>query len=322
MRHLFIINPAAGKGKQTVELSGRIAAAMHKRGADCEIYVTKAPMDATRKIREEAEKWDALRVYACGGDGTLNECVCGAAERPNVAVTHYPCGTGNDFIKAFGDERQRFFALDELLDGEVRPIDVIRVADRYSVNICSVGIDARIGSNVHRYSGIPLVGGAVGYIVSTAAEVAKGVARPIRAVVGDRVFEGEQSLVCVCNGTSYGGFFQPVPEARVDDAVLDVLVVTGVSRLTVAKVVAKYAQGRYRDYPHLIEHVSAKNVLIEAPDELKVNLDGEMICASRVEMSVVAGGLNFIFPAGMQYFENAVENSEENGRETARSTAN
>ena len=73
---------------------------------------------------------------------------CGHA---NVAVTHFPCGTGNDFIKMFGAEKERFFDLAELVRGEVRPFDVMECCGRYAINICSVGIDARIGTEVHQY---------------------------------------------------------------------------------------------------------------------------------------------------------------------------
>ena len=307
MRHLFIINPAAGKENKTIELTGMIARTMQKREEPCEIYVTKGPLDATEKIRAEAEKGDELRVYACGGDGTLNECVCGAAEKPNVSVTHYPCGTGNDFIKAFGEERQRFFTLEELIDGETRDIDVIRVGDRYSVNICSVGIDARIGCNVHKYSKI---GGAGGYVISTAVEVLKGVSTPLRATVDDFVDAGQKTLICVCNGTSYGGFFKPVPEARVDDGKLDVLVVGKVSRLNFAKLVGTYAKGGWRSMSGLITHYDARRVVIEAEETFSVNLDGEEIRTRRAEMELVPGGLRFVFPKGMAYFENKEEKTE------------
>ncbi len=304
MRHLFIINPAAGKENRTVELKGEIARAMQGREEPCEIYVTKGPRDATEKILSEAATGDELRVYACGGDGTLNECVCGAAERPNVSVTHYPCGTGNDFIKAFGDERERFFSLEELIEGEERAIDVIRVGDRYSVNICSVGIDARIGCNVHKYS---KVGGAGGYVISTAVEVVKGVSTPMRAEIDGAVVEGKETLICVCNGTSYGGFFRPVPEARVDDGVLDVLVAGKVSRLTFAKLVGVYAKGGYRKMPKVITHYTASRAVIEAAEEFSVNLDGEELRTKRAEMELVPGGLRFTFPKDMAYFKNGEE---------------
>lgn len=313
MRHLFIVNPAAGDGKHTAELSERISRAVLNwdANADFEIYQTKAPLDAIRKIEEEAKKHAALRVYACGGDGTLNECVCGASEKPNVAVTHFPCGTGNDFIKAFGEERERFFALEELLRGEERAIDVIRIGERYSVNICSVGIDARIGCNVHKYSKIPVIGGAAGYVISTVVELIKGVKRAICVTVGGRVFEGEKTLVCVCNGTSYGGVFNPMPEARVDDGLLDILVVKGVSRLAFAKLVGRYAKGKFRELSHLCDYIRAQSIRIEAPEELLVNVDGEAMRSSALEMSVVPRGLNFIFPAKMAYFENENKEIEE-----------
>lgn len=113
MKHLFVVNPVAGKSKPEDKLRliheaiGRLP--QDRRGVDeFEVYVTSAPMDAVGKIKAEAERCPDLRVYACGGDGTLNECVNGAALLPNVAVTHFPCGTGNDFIRMFGEEKARF----------------------------------------------------------------------------------------------------------------------------------------------------------------------------------------------------------------------
>lgn len=160
MKHLFVVNPVAGKQKPEEKLRlineaiDRLPAEQRSRD-EFEIYVTEAPMDACRHIRETAADGAELRVYAWRGDGTLNECVNGAAGLSNVAVTHFPCGTGNDFIKMFGLGKDRFFDLTELINGEVRPIDVIKCNDRYSVNICSMGLDARVGTDVHKYSGMP-----------------------------------------------------------------------------------------------------------------------------------------------------------------------
>lgn len=151
MKHLFIVNPVAG-GKDRREYVAEQARRALEGSEDAyEVYVTTAPMDACAKIAAEAASGEELRVYACGGDGTLNECVNGAAGRSNVAVTHFPCGTGNDFIKMFGEEKARFSDLADLVRGEVRPFDIIECCGRYALNICSVGIDARIGTEVHQY---------------------------------------------------------------------------------------------------------------------------------------------------------------------------
>lgn len=128
MKHLFIVNPVAG-GKDRREYVAEQARLALEGSEDAyELYVTTAPMDACAKIAAEAASGEELRVYACGGDGTLNECVNGAAGRSNVAVTHFPCGTGNDFIKMFGEEKTRFSDLADLVHGEVRPFDIIECA--------------------------------------------------------------------------------------------------------------------------------------------------------------------------------------------------
>ncbi|MBQ5515178.1 MAG: acylglycerol kinase family protein, partial [Oscillospiraceae bacterium] len=99
MRHLFIVNPKAGGYSDDIQ--DRIKDAMSGRIAEYEIYITERPMDAAEKVKREALKGGELRIYACGGDGTLSECAHGAAGYSNAAVTHFPTGTGNDFIKSF-----------------------------------------------------------------------------------------------------------------------------------------------------------------------------------------------------------------------------
>ena len=115
MKHLFIINPAAGKSDKTAEYTAKIESAC--KGQDYEIRLTEAPGDATRFAREAAKRGEEVRLYACGGDGTLNEVVAGAAGYDNAAVTAYVGGSGNDFVKMF-DDRDAFRDLDRLLGAE------------------------------------------------------------------------------------------------------------------------------------------------------------------------------------------------------------
>ena len=115
MKHLFIVNPTAGGKDSTAEVREKVERAFQGRGEEYEIYVTKAPMDAPEKIKAEAASGRHLRVYACGGDGTFNECVCGAARLENVAVCPFPTGTGNDFCRMFGEEKDMFRDLEALL---------------------------------------------------------------------------------------------------------------------------------------------------------------------------------------------------------------
>ena len=304
MKHLFIINPVAGGGDKTDEVKAKVVSAFAQRPEEeVEIYVTKAPLDATEKIRAEAADGKALRVYACGGDGTFNECAAGVAGLPNAAVCPFPTGTGNDFCRMFGAEKDLFRDLDALIDGTVHPIDAIDCNGRCSVNICSAGIDARIGTNVHKYTELPLVGGAAGYVVSAAVEMFRGIAQPMRITSGDYVGEGEYSLVCVCNGRFYGGGFNPSLDARPDDGDLDVYVVKKVNLFQLAREIGKYSSGRSDESPKFITHLHGTELAIELDKPDVVNIDGEGMVTDRIRWKLVPGAMRLIVPATLHFFD-------------------
>ena len=85
MKHLFLINPAAGSRDRTLECSSAIVKAC--RGLDYRVEISQNPGDCERLSREAARSGEEYRIYACGGDGTLNEVASGAAGYPNAAVT-------------------------------------------------------------------------------------------------------------------------------------------------------------------------------------------------------------------------------------------
>ena len=303
MKHLFIVNPTAGGSDRTPDVLARVAAAFRDRSDEREVYVTKAPMDATDRIRREAEVCGELRVYACGGDGTFNECVNGAALRPNVAVCPFPAGTGNDFCRMFGSEQELFRDLDALLDGTVRPIDLIDCCGRYGANICSVGIDARIGTDVHSYSSLPLIGGAGAYVVSAAVNMFRGIARPMRIRCGDYEAEGPHTLVCACNGQYYGGGFHPSLNARPDDGVLDFFIARKVNLFQFAALIGKYAAGKAAEMSKIVTHLQGRDLEIVFEKEDVVNVDGEALFTDHVTMKLVPDALRLIVPRGMRFFD-------------------
>ena len=302
MKHLFIVNPTAGGSDRTEEVRAKVEKAFKDRDDSYEIYVTTAPMDAPDKIRAEAEKCDVLRVYACGGDGTFNECVCGAATLPNVAVCPFPTGTGNDFCRMFGEEKDLFRDLDALLDGYETEIDVIDCNGRYCANICSVGIDARIGVDVHKYSKIPVIGGATAYVVSTAVNIFKGITRKMKVKCDDFTAEGSHTLVCACNGRFYGGGFNPSLDARPDDGILDIYIVKAVNLLQLPFLIGKYAKGKADELHKFVTHMRTDNLEIELDEDGVIQTDGEALTGKKVSIRLVPKALKLIVPAGMKFF--------------------
>ena len=301
MKHLFIINPAAGKYDHTGEFTQKIRETCDKRCLAYEILVSRCAGDCTRIAQAAAATGDPVRIYACGGDGTLNEVVNGAVGYRNATVTHFPGGSGNDFIRIFSDPTA-FKDLNRLLDGDVANFDLIRCGrDQYALNICSIGFDARIGTSISKYKRLPLVTGSGAYILSTGVNLVKGVHRNYSVEIDGEVYNGRRTLICIANGRWYGGGFNPVPEAQPDDGLLDVLLVKDVSRVTVANVIGKYKKGLYTELPDLIRHFRCKRIVVRCDEKSEINLDGELLLRKEAAFEVVPNAIRFFYPKGLTY---------------------
>lgn len=299
MKHVFLINPAAGKFDHTTVFSAAIREVFSNRpGEEVEILVSDGPGHCRELARLSCQSGEPVRLYACGGDGTLNEVVCGAAGFPNAAVTHYPGGSGNDFIKIFRDP-SAFRDLAALVDGAETEFDLIQAGPhRYALNICSIGFDARVGTEVGYYRRLPLVSGAGAYNLSVIANVIKGLHQHYVLQVDGQSIDARQTLICIANGRWYGGGFNPVPEAEPDDGLLDLLLVRDVSRLTVAKVIGQYKKGLHRQLPHIITHRRCKTITVRCEGPSAVNVDGELMTEQTVTFSVAPEKIRFFYPKG------------------------
>ena len=298
MKHLFIINPAAGSFDRTKKYSTAIHEACSARNLDYRIAVSSAPGECCRLAREAAMTGEEYRLYA-GGDGTLNEVASGAAGYDNVSVTVYSGGSGNDFVKLF-DQPDAFFEIDRLLDAQECTFDMIRCNDDYSLNICSVGLDARIGTDVANYKRIPFLSGFRAYAISTLVNVFRGIAEHCVVEINGETIDGEHTLICACNGCYYGGGFHPVPEADPTDGLLDVLLVKKVSLLQVAQVIGKYKNGEYKSLPQFVRHFRTTHLRIRCDKPSAINLDGELRVSDVIDISVAKEKLRFFYPKGLK----------------------
>ena len=300
MKHLFVINPAAGSRNQTELYRKQIAEVCEAKGIDYSIELSAAPGCCTKIAREAAQSGEEYRIYACGGDGTLNEVVNGVAGFSNVAVTTFAGGSGNDFARMFS-QPEAFLNLERLLDGDVTEFDLIDCNGDYSLNICSVGLDARIGTDVANYKRLPFLHGFAAYAASTVVNTIRGVHEHYVVEINGETIDGNQTLLCVCNGQFYGGGFNPVPTADPTDGMLEVLLITKVSRLKVAQVVGKYKDGKYKELPELVRHFSTDQVKITCDKPTPINLDGELRVGQEIEMRLADKKLRFFYPKGLTW---------------------
>lgn len=300
MKHIFIINLTAGKydSRQRIyEMADHLRTA---HGLDVQCILTKKQGHATEIAQKLCQTGESLRFYACGGDGTVNEVANGIIGYDNAAMSVIPVGTGNDFLKNFGGDMDKFRDAENLWDGPQFPMDAIDVNGRVALTIACSGIDARVARDVHKYSESPILDGKSSYIASLLVNfLFKGIGSHWTVELDGETIEDDFSLVSVCNGRYYGGGFMPVAEARMDDGVLNTLVVKKVSRGAFIKFVGPYSKGQYYKFPHVARCVAPKVVRIrsEKPD-IVTCLDGECITSDDVTIRLSDKRLNFFGPAG------------------------
>ncbi|HJC00937.1 MAG TPA: diacylglycerol kinase family lipid kinase [Candidatus Flavonifractor merdavium] len=298
MKHLFLINPYAGKYDRTQEVREKLRTVLAGREDPWEVAVTQYPGHGVELVRAAAERGEPLRVYACGGDGTLNEAVNGAAGYEHVAVTHYPMGSGNDFLRMFGLDACRFYDLRELLDGPQAPMDLIECNGRLALNVCSIGFDARIGLGAADFKKLPLVSGTMAYQLSALRTIVQGIHRPYRVEVDGETLPGEAfTLICACNGRYYGGGFNPSPDAVPDDSLLNFLIIPAVSRFTVLALIRKFARGEAGEIPGVLLR-QGREMKVTCDRVSMINLDGERMDGAQLTARLSEKKVNFIYPAG------------------------
>ena len=244
MKHVFIINPAAGKGNPACELKPKIEKYCDENSLDCIIHVTSSAYEAIGFVRELAKTGEHMRFYACGGDGTLYEVVNGAFGYANAEVAVIPLGSGNDFIRLFGT-KEIFLDIDAQVKGTATDLDVIRCGDKIAINQCSMGFDAEINAKQASFKKLPFMKGDSAYFAAMLYCFLKKINNIFTITVDDGEQFTQNTLFCVgANSRWYGGGFKAAPLAIPDDGLLDFIIVKkNMSRLKLLSLVNKYKAG-------------------------------------------------------------------------------
>jgi hypothetical protein len=307
MKHIFVVNPAAGKGKKLPAVLSSITYACEELDADYEIYHTVTVGDGIRFVREKCEKnpGEPMRFYACGGDGTLYEVINGAVGCPTAEVAVVPSGTGNDFIKAFSSP-ELFSDIKRQLLGRPERLDLIRYNNKYCINVLNIGFDCDVVQKVSEIKRSALVPSKLAYLFSVADIFTKTFGKSFKVLIDDReLIEREFLLLALANANYYGDGFKVAPDALLDDGYMNLCLVDKVSRMEFIKLVAKYKVGHHVNesgeslYP-FIRYQKCKKVLIESYKPLGVCADGEISPYKAVQIEIAHEAVSFSVPKGVR----------------------
>ncbi|MBP3434901.1 MAG: diacylglycerol kinase family lipid kinase [Clostridia bacterium] len=298
MKHLFILNPVAGKHQSSLQLQPQIESFFESHPLEYEIHVTTHAGEATeyaKKITAEGE----VRVYACGGDGTVLEVVNGIAEAPHAELACVPCGSGNDFLR-FLPNPDRFRDLGALIAGRAQRMDLMKCNGRYSLNMCSMGMDANVADRMVKYKRLPLVSGPMAYNLAIVRTFFGRLGQKLRVVMetenGTVEREDSYLFALAANGQYYGGGYHGSPRSKPDDGLLDFILIKNLSHLKVLAFLGKYKKGEHLDLS-CCESFRGTRMHVFADKPAVVTADGECFSTTDVTFEILPQAVSFVLPA-------------------------
>ena len=302
MKHLIIVNTHAGHGKET-----KAVAEEAFKGLNYEIYETVDQRSCISFLKNyfKDNKKELTRVYACGGDGTLHEVVNGLVGVPNAELALYACGTGNDFAKVYGG-KDKFLDFKKLIEGKATPIDLTKLEGPsmsepwYSINVINFGFDAIVGAkgNENKKKGIK---DPYGFTHAIVPALLHGRFNKATIYADGENLNGKKFLLgSVAQGQYVGGEWHAAPKSDNTDGLLDVCCVKTMTFLgLMTKLFGAYHDGKHVDNPKLAKKVMyrrSKEVLITAPEDIDLCVDGEMIRGNDFRCTIVPQAIKFVIP--------------------------
>ena len=296
MKLLFIINRQAGKNESYKLVEDQLS-----KHYDAEVRYTEYSGHAAVLAKEFSEKYGKNSlIFACGGDGTLNEVICGSHGLGSV-VAPVPTGSGNDFIRDFEIPRESYLDIDSLINGRDVEIDLICCNDKISGNSVTVGFDCAVAKNVERFKKKRFISPGLAYKLSIFYCLFKEWRHKLSVVADGRSLAADDCLLSLCaKGKYYGGGIKCAPKASRDDGKLDFMYIPTIGVLKFISLLPTFSKGGHIDNPKtaFIRHFKSDRVIYEADEPFEIGIDGEILTVDKAEIGVLKGAQTIRIPLG------------------------
>lgn len=295
--YTLVVNERSGGGRAGKALP-KVVRAFHERIPTAEVRVVRSTSwpeaeALTRSAALTARPGDALVVM--GGDGMVHLGL-NAAAGTDATLGIIPAGTGNDFARAIGVPGSIRGAVDIVVEGHARRLDLSRISnpqfpERYVGAVVSSGYDARVNRATNNTR---LRFGALSYGWIAMRELAGFSPLNYRLTIDGQVRELDAMLVAVANTGTFGGGMRIAPDADPADGLLDVTIIHPVPRWLLLRMMPEMYSGRFTRLDE-VEQLRAGEVRIEGPDLFCMG-DGEELGDVPVTVRSEPGVLKVFMP--------------------------
>lgn len=281
-RKAFVIANGFAGGKKAKAIVGDLSSFLSANNLPFEIFDTEKEGNAKDTLASQLnESFSELIII--GGDGTLNEAVNGLNR--DIPVSIIPAGTGNDFVKnvALGKSRQQQF--ETALSGMEKVIDLGKCNDRIFLNGVGIGFDGQIVEDMVSKR-VPLLRGHVAYYYHVLRILGSYKARHFSYNLDKQKNQKDLILLTIGNGTTFGGGFKLMPNAKLDDGLLEVCEIGDLSPVKRFLNIHRLSNGTH-DELSVVNLYQANKISIEENESLFAHIDGERMGQPPFEIEVL-----------------------------------
>lgn len=284
MYHI-IINPVGGKGESQKALQ-TVTKLLDAKKVPYIVHETQYAHHATEIARELSRTPDT-KIIAMGGDGSFHEVLCGIENFENVTLGLIACGSGNDFIKKSGHPKDVEKALDVILKGNVGYVDYMDLGTTRCLNVAGGGMDVDV---LVKYASVKKLKGSAAYNYALIYTLLHTRFHKLRLIVDGKTMDKSVFMIGIGNGGFIGGGLPICPHAEVSDGKLDVVIVNEMKKRRIPSMLLKFLKGKHVE-DKTVEEFRTDRVIIEALDDSRFELDGEIIEDRYLDIKVVPNKL-------------------------------
>jgi YegS/Rv2252/BmrU family lipid kinase len=234
---IYIVNPVSGT-KDKKDLRGLIEEKSKEKNIPFEIFPSVASGDYSflLPIIEEKKITD---VVIAGGDGTINQ-VISSLMKTTVNFGIIPCGSGNGLALTAKIPRNYSKALDIIYTGRAEAVDGFSVNNQFSCMLCGLGFDAKVA---HDFAAQP-TRGLMTYVKQTVKNFISARTYSFEIVNEKQNFPVEAYFISIANSNQFGNNFTIAPSASISDGLLDIVIVTKQSKISMLIQTLKQVRGK------------------------------------------------------------------------------
>ena len=288
----------SGKGLKYKEGIKKIFANVQKEGLIIEdkvcIELTDYVGHATMIVEEYIKKYlEPIVVYVVGGDGTLSEVAHACKYVDRVSVVVIPRGTGNDFARTTNSYKSIRKIIRKSIGAESVKVDSIKIGKYTCINVLNAGLDAAIADNMNLFRKWPLISGSMKYKLAISYTIFGARNYKLKIRVDDKTYKGMYTLIAIGNNKYYGGGVKALPDAKIDDGLLDICLIDSTTLFQKLIFLPKYSKGKHADI-NLVKLLRGKEVSVVSTRKIPVSIDGEIVYINRFKAKIEENSVNIV----------------------------